>query len=155
MNWLRPIGFFFFLMILLYGSAMIHADSQSAIVIFSKGDSANEQYLDNVGAGAPFWTPTKAQITELEKLIEPFLKSHPPADKRTVNFSTYGRQYYGLTKTGKQYIFLNAFCDPKSFDKDALRKRMIIVMDGGSCYFQVFFDPIKKEFSDLRYNGVA
>jgi len=145
----------FAVVISLVANVINGADNQSGIVIISKDDSANEEYLKHLGVEAPFWTPTKDQITELEKLIVPFLKNHPPEHEREVNLSGYGRQYYGVTKGGKKFIFLNAFCDPKSFDEHLKRKAMVVVMDGGSCYFQVFFDPIKKEFSDLGYNGVA
>ena len=105
--------------------------------------------------GAPFWTPSIDQVHELEALLPKYLDAHPPSDDKPVtNFNLYGRQYIGVTKNRQKVIYLNAFCKPDSFG-ERCKKEPIIVKDGGSCYFQVYFNPAKKEFIHLNYNGQA
>ncbi len=107
------------------------------------------------GGEAPFWTPTDNQVQELEALLPRYLNSHPPInDKPVGNFFEYGRQYFGVTRNNRRLIYLNAFCNPSKFGR-RWEKEIILVMDGGSCYFQVYFDPAKKEFIALHYNGQA
>jgi hypothetical protein len=36
-----------------------------------------------------------------------------------------------------------------------LSKSLIAVMDGGACFFNVKYDPVKKSFYDLTINGEA
>ncbi len=104
---------------------------------------------------APFWTPTLEQVKELEGLLPEYLKSHPPMDDKPVgDVFEYGRQYFGVTNNGQKVIYLNAFCNPSRFDPQ-WEEEMIQVKDGGSCYFQVYFDPARKEFIHLHYNGQA
>ena len=152
MRWLRifalavPVSFF------LFTTAVNSADIPPGFVIFSGVDAQHETQLKDL---SPFWTPTKGQIAELERLIESFIKSHPAEDGRTVNLSEYGRQYYGVTRDGKKAIYLNAFCSPTILGEKKWKKEMVFVLDGGSCFFQVFYDPTEKAFSGLRYNGVA
>jgi hypothetical protein len=104
---------------------------------------------------APFWTPTQGQTRDLDSLLQKYLDAHPPTDDRpVVNVLEYGRQYLGVTKNRRKLIHLNAFCRPDRF-APRWEKELIIVRDGGSCYFQIYFDPAKKEFLDLLYNGNA
>ena len=105
--------------------------------------------------GPPFWTPAFDQVQELESLLPEHLAAHPPVDdKGVINFNEYGRQYIGVTRNHRKLIYLNAFCQPHRFGQ-RWEKEPVLVKDGGSCYFQVYFDPAKKEFVDLHYNGQA
>ncbi len=121
-------------------------------IIFS---SEETKELNIFGGEAPFWTPTVDQVQELESLVPKYLESYPPInDKPVGNFFEYGRQYFGVTKDNQKLIYLNAFCKPSIFDPQ-WKKEIILVKDGGGCYFQVYFDPAKKEFIALHYNGQA
>jgi hypothetical protein len=120
-------------------------------IIFS---SEETKELNIYRGEAPFWTPKVDQVQELESLLPKYLKLHPPIDDKPVgNLSEYGRQYFGVTKKDRKLIYLNAFCNPSRFDQ--WKKGMILVKDGGSCYFHVYFDPARKEFIHLHYNGQA
>lgn len=122
-------------------------------VIFSAEETERIGYA--FGGGVPFWTPTVDQVKELEILLPKYLKLHPPIyDKPVGDVFEYARQYFGVSKNGRKLIYLNAFCNPSRFDPQ-WKKEIILVKDGGSCYFQVYFDPAKKEFIDLHYNGQA
>lgn len=103
---------------------------------------------------APFWEPSNRQISKLELALPEYLLRNSPIGKiPSDNFKSYGRQYFGISQNGKKLIYLNAFCDPERF---ARRKTDLVrVLDGGSCYFHVLYDPETKTFSDVNYNGEA
>ena len=102
-----------------------------------------------------FWTPTADQVQELESLLQKYLDVHPPlSDKPVRNVREYGCQYHGVTKNDRNAICLKAFCNPSRFDR-RWEKEIISVRDGASCYFQVFFNPVTREFTGLKYNGLA
>ena len=124
----------------------------SNLVIFTARET--EKIFHHID-GPPFWTPTLDQVRELESLLPQYLAAHPPIDdKPVINFSEYGRQYIGVTKDRRKLIYLNAFCRPQRFGQK-WEKEAVLVKDGGSCYFQIYFDPAEKEFIGLRYNGQA
>jgi len=123
-------------------------------VIFSTEETAKVAHI--VHAEAPFWMPALEQVQELESLLPTYLKRHPPRDDKPVGniFFACGRQYFGVTRGGQKLIYLNAFCNPERFDR-RWEKEIILVQDGGSCYFQVYFSPASSEFMHLHYNGQA
>lgn len=65
----------------------------------------------------------------------------------------YTFQYQGREISGKRYVFVNALC--KKMDKQELQKNFYEVLDGGSCYFNVKYDPQKDAFFELYINGEA
>ncbi|MDD5302230.1 MAG: hypothetical protein PHS14_03900 [Elusimicrobia bacterium] len=106
----------------------------------------------------PFWTPTRRQIALLESLLPSYLKSNPPESDTPVSKPLeYGRQYVGVTKDGRKLIFLNAFCTSYTSrrSKKHLQERLVMADDGGSCFFQVYFDPQIQQFLNLEYNGLS
>jgi hypothetical protein len=117
---------------------------------------AEETQRLNISSGsAPFWTPTIDQVEALESLLPNYLRLHPPIDDKPAgNVFESGRQYFGVTKSHRKLIYLNAFCNPSKFNS-RWKQEIILVKDGGSCYFQVYFDPGKNEFIHLHYNGNA
>lgn len=125
--------------------------SDSRIIIFSA--SATKQ-LASYGWEAPFWEPSNQQVLKLEAALPEYLRGNPAGRailKR--DFQSYGRQYFGISKKGKNQIYLNAFCRPEKFPN---RKMSIVrVLDGGACYFQVIYDPEENKFSDFSINGEA
>jgi hypothetical protein len=100
------------------------------------------------------WQPTQADLDGLEANLSHIsdlkAKGWKPA-KRIDHPERYFRQYLGLLNAGKRMIFVNAFCNAQSsFD---WRSRLLLVMDGGSCYWHVTYDPAAKKFSGLEING--
>ena len=138
-------------MILTFGFLASAAFAQDRGVIFSK-DQTKTVWGQN---GSPEWTPTKKNIIALEARLESYVSSHPYAPQgdyqgaTVANALNYGRQYMGITKKGRRFIYLNAFCEIPTF----WRKKAVQVDGGGSCYFVVLFNPRTNQFSDLRYNA--
>jgi len=99
-----------------------------------------------------FWIPTTEQITELEALLVPYLKS-VPAGRSLRPLEQYHRQYVGFTTRGKRYIYGSFYAfavDPK---REATEP--IIVCDGGSSFWGIVFSVESKLLTDLAINGVA
>lgn len=118
------------------------------VIIFS-AEQASQVIAPNE---PPFWTPTAKQIVLLESLLASHLKSKPPRNgKPVLKPLEYSRQYIGVTKNGHKLIYLNAFCSQIK----GWHERFVMVLDGGSCYFQVYFDLAGQKFSELQYNGNA
>ena len=61
--------------------------------------------------------------------------------------------YQGQEEKGRKFIFINALCAQR--DRQGLDKKIVITFDGGTCYFNVKYDPGQKVFFDLFINGEA
>lgn len=130
-------------------------------VIFT-ADQAEEMGLDSwVGSGLPFdgyWTPTEADVLALEDGVEAYLDSRgeqfydrqPPVEEWLPEF---GRQYVGIVENGRQIIYANYFCDTDSFSY--WQEDLVLVLDGGDCYFQLYYDVAANEHYGLMVNGMA
>jgi hypothetical protein len=103
------------------------------------------------------WTPTKAQIIELEEKLGSYIQAsnHPEALNIANKLPSYRRQYLGITENGKNLIYINAFCDSYKSTFDTSNTHFVFVFDGGACFFQVTYDPVTKAFIKLSINGVA
>jgi hypothetical protein len=149
-NWPFVQSMIFFLLAVLAFTSEGKSMNSNSIIFSSEETKGLNIFLGE----APFWTPAVDQVQELESLLVKYLQAHLPIDDEPVrNLSEYGRQYFGVTIKDRKVIYLNAFCNPSRFDQ--WKKKMVLVDDGGSCYFQVYFDPARKEFVHLHYNGRA
>ena len=114
-------------------------------------------WVTTSGHTADYWTPAQESVFALEDGVAVFLQENSdrfyeqgtPVWER---LDEYNRQYIGLTVDGRKFIYANFFCDDAAKD---WRKDFVLVMDGGSCFFQFKYDPRKGEFFDLRVNGSA
>ncbi|MEO8611215.1 MAG: hypothetical protein ABI690_25185 [Chloroflexota bacterium] len=127
-------------------------------VIFTGANTAqaglNYEFNDPI---VSYWTPTEAQISELETGLVPFLKATLTPDNYAYGMidklDGYKRQYFGVTfADGQPLIYTNFFCVN---DFDNWQESLIFVMDGGECFFQVLYNPTNTTFSNLQINGFA
>ncbi len=65
---------------------------------------------------------------------------------------TYTYQYRAVNES-RMKIF--ALCETFDFDSESLRKDFLIVMDGGSCFFDIEYNYKTGVFSKLHVNGGA
>lgn len=65
----------------------------------------------------------------------------------------YTYQYQSNVKNGKEEVYINAFC--KERKQLNLHKDFVVVLDGGSCYFHIKYNPEIGEFYNLSVNGEA
>ena len=102
------------------------------------------------------WEPTLGDMNEAEgalSQITALSKSDPDANRHIGNPAEYYRQYVAVTIDGKRRMFLNALCSVEP--NVAWRKRLVVVMDGGNCFWHALYDPATERFSELAVNGRA
>jgi hypothetical protein len=66
----------------------------------------------------------------------------------------FKRQYVSvINEKGEKEIWINFFCN--DWNSDKWKTELMIVKDGGNCYFNLKVNLTKKAYSDLRINGYA
>jgi len=104
------------------------------------------------------WEPTVGDMNGVEANLEQVTElssKYPDAFRHIENPSQYFRQYGAVLIDGQQAILVNAFC-PLGKDKSELwRKHLIVVSDGGKCYWKALFDVSTQKFTKLAVNGIA
>jgi hypothetical protein len=118
-----------------------------------------ENYYDLIG-GQRF-TPTREEIEKAEIALSNNLKI---LNKQGVNQSStpiihknlrkYKRQYFGyIDKNGDRILLINCFWSKNKVYTDRWLTSRIMVLDGGSYYWNVKFNLDKKELFELDING--
>ena len=120
----------------------------------------------------PFWSPSPAQIEELETKLPAYLRQQGYA-KEADGLARSLRQYVGFVRAGRKLIYLNEFpvsvlesekevCQgirevkAKEFcEPDHWRHAAIFVCDGGDDFWGLEYDHESKAFRALEFNGVA
>jgi hypothetical protein len=65
----------------------------------------------------------------------------------------YHRQYVSvIDSNGEKIVWVNFFC---STFNDNWKKELVMVHDGGNCFFNIKINLTRKTYSDLRINGYA
>jgi len=112
-------------------------------------------YADNtwVKAKGGSWEPNVSVLTAMKAGIEGHVKDGAEKQKRQLfGWNEYMFQYLTVELNGKKYILVNAHCgkrDPRELEDFRL------ILDGGSCYFSLKYDPEKKRYYDLFINGMG
>jgi hypothetical protein len=96
------------------------------------------------------WQPT-AELPAIRASLKPFVEQAAAEQKKRLpEWSTYTFQYQGQTKEHHNVVFINAFCSPARPD---VKTQFVLVLDGGPCYFRATYDPARKAFVALEFNG--
>jgi hypothetical protein len=112
-------------------------------------------YLAIPGLPVGSWQPDQADMDSLEAALPQISgMNRPSPDPRHIdNLGRYFLQYLPIVQRGRKRIFVNAFCyPPRGVD---WRSRLYVVIDGGDCYWQAYYDPAIGKFSNLMINGRA
>jgi hypothetical protein len=99
------------------------------------------------------WTPDQAAEAQMQAVLQPYVVAQASAQHRKLRpWSSYSFQFQGRGSAGSNFIFINAFCSaPNAY----AAKQFLQVLDGGTCYFELKYNPKTKTFYDLGFNGVA
>ena len=133
------------------------AEEQRIFVLApAKGASLLQQCSRSTPQGVDgFWRPSSDDVSELETLLEPFLKTNL-SGRPLLPLQQYHRQYVGFTKGGKRYIYGNFYALPRGFEADQDEAvEPVQVCDGGRHFWGIVFAIDSKSFLDLAFNGVA
>jgi hypothetical protein len=138
------------------GTAMSQQHSQviDTGVIFSAQQLERSADAVMMGITPPYWTPSPEEVARLEGQLKLYLEDmtapHPKAV--AAEHGNYKRQYLGYTRRGKKWIYVNSVCKT-SWKEGRWHDELIIVFDGGPCFFSVRYDLSSSQFDQLSING--
>lgn len=124
-------------------------------------DSLDSQSLAYIGEGKKVkFSPlievdVKKAKNEAILYIEDKVNTPKSRLKLKYSFEKYSKQYVGYQdESGNQFIYINGFClENENLEK--LKKTLLIVLDGGNCFFQMKIDKQTGKCIEFRINGVA
>ena len=102
----------------------------------------------------PHYRPARLGIDEMqtmEKILDKFVGSN----KKDLRFDLkrYKRQYVAVyNEKNEKIVWVNFFCSPPSSD---WKHQLVIIQDGGDCYFNLKINLKTGKCYDLVVNGVA
>lgn len=104
------------------------------------------------------WTPSSAEINQLEPELVGFLWSQPSRSGAGAEPWDYYRQYGGLIIGGRRVIYVNGFQrglldNPNPAHPFDWRTQVMSVCDGGDIVFGVEYDPATHAFAHFAFNG--
>lgn len=101
-----------------------------------------------------YWTPGAEAVRQFEQGLEEYLKQAPPARSPALwqKQAGYQRQYGGLIRDGRALLHASFFCDALGHDP---QRTLVLVEDGGDCFFQITYDPATRQYDAPRLNGEA
>lgn len=111
-------------------------------------------YLATPSFSVGSWQPDQADLAALEVALPQVsgMKAQN-RDPRHINGpDRYFLQFLPIIQHGKRKIFVSASCE---LPGDEWRHRLQIITDGGECFWQAYFDPTTRKFSNLSINGRA
>jgi len=99
------------------------------------------------------WSPDASMAAEAASKLHAYAEQQASAKGLTLQqWVSYSFQYQGREFAGHRVLYINAFCgQPPAYAKT----RLVQVHDGGTCYFSAYYDPVKKQFVGIAFNGVA
>jgi hypothetical protein len=109
-------------------------------------------FLDASNADAPPFVLTEAMVAEAEAALPSYIATAPRVTSRIIDeLASFERQYLGFDTDAGPVLVINATCDP-GFDT---ANGVVIVMDGGDCFWQATYDLTTHEFTHFSVNGDA
>jgi hypothetical protein len=91
------------------------------------------------------WTPAEDDLQAAEDAV-----LAAPAGDREPEIEGY-RQYVGIVENGERKIIVNSMCD----EMEGWDEQYIMVMDGGSCFWNAVYNVETGELESLIVNGDA
>lgn len=102
------------------------------------------------------------ELVQVEEILQSAIVKHnnhyvndsDGFNKWGLELKNYKRQYVPvINQNGEKVIWINFFC--QDFKHSDWRKEILIVDDGGNCYFNIKINLTTKKYSDLQINGNA
>ena len=95
---------------------------------------------------------------EQKRLLEEHNRNYPENKWTETGFELkldgYKRQYVPvINEKGEKEVWVNFFCDDWGTHK--WKTEILVVLDGGNCYFNLKINLMKKSYSELSINGYA
>ena len=104
-----------------------------------------------VAGGA--WTPDQVTMSQISTSLQAYAEAMAKRQGRDLlPWSEYSFQYQGRISKGQRYIYVLGLC--ATVGEPDLRSSFYEVLDGGSCFFGLTFDPKRRRFEHFRINSV-
>jgi hypothetical protein len=100
------------------------------------------------------WKPSREDAAKLEAGLVDYIRRNPPERSPRLwrKLKLYRRQYIGITRDGRRFIRCIAFCDAAGLN---WKRQIVVVFDGGDCYFEIDYDVDSGTYSNLYVHGEA
>ncbi len=100
------------------------------------------------------WTPSPEVAAQIQAELKPAV-AELAGDKfkRFQPWQSYKFQFQGQQINSDRFVFISALCTID--DSRDLTDDFVVVLDGGSCFFEVKYDPKSQRFYDLNVHGDA
>ncbi|CAM2011495.1 hypothetical protein [Acanthopleuribacter pedis] len=122
---------------------------------------------DQQSPSSNYWKVERSDFNLIKKNLRTFVKENVnPNHTILKNWNDYTIQVVGATSfENEPVIFINAYCESPNKSIIELNKdpriniapineqtQLVDTVDGGACYFNVWFDPISKTFTGFTTN---
>ena len=105
------------------------------------------------------YTPAVEDIKLAEDLLQQCFSKQVSGTVNRFNgkkLEDYNRQFLGgITESGEKIIWINCLCKRESEVLNKWKTDLIIVADGGNCFFNVKVNVNRQVYYDLMINGNA
>lgn len=130
-------------------------DPPNGFILPVEGYASNFAGTGEGRLGAPFWAPSLQNIAAAEAKLPAYLLVAPSEDAHDIpaKLDRYRRQYFGVSARGRKILVINAFCH--AFEETRMRSHLVVVLDGGDCFFEAFYDMTTGKFIGVAVNGYA
>lgn len=99
-----------------------------------------------------YWSPSATDVMVLEEELVKSFATRQKVGLRVPPANEYSRQYVGLFKGGRRYIYGN-FYPKQSSVSDPKQAKAFVVCDGGPAFWGVVFDVERQAFDEPLFNG--
>jgi hypothetical protein len=101
------------------------------------------------------WQPDATVVAGARAQLPTYAKQQASSKGLSLRtWSSYTFQYQGRTlpKSGHRVVYVNAFCTPPP---SYAAQEFVRITDGGTCYFEAYYDPASKRFIGIAFHGLA
>ena len=99
------------------------------------------------------WSPGQEMLAHIQLELPAFVKQQATIQKKSLpEWSRYSFQFQGQSNNDRRFVFINAYCIESP---DYVAKRFLVVLDGGTCFFSLKYDPEQRVFLELIFHGEA
>lgn len=101
------------------------------------------------------WQPSAEVMAAAKSQLAGYAKQQASSKGLALRtWASYTFQYQGRTlpKSGRHVVYVNAFCTPPP---SYAAQEFVLITDGGTCYFEAYYDPASKRFVGILFHGLA
>lgn len=155
LKWSFLLGAYFF-SIVAKGQSVSHSTVDTSHYVILNYDSSVNMAMDIKFDKVEATTLSVTEVNDMEQLIDSSYQEYNRNNPHRQLFgplSAYRRQYVAVINgKGQKEVWINFFCS--SFGAD-WKHQVLIVDDGGVCFFQLRINLSNRKAGELLPNGVA